>query len=175
MSVVGKTHESGHLPTRRNRPGLAPLWPLGIQMVVCAVVSSRLGVFGSIGGTPETGACFVRSTGAVQQVLCSRCRGRNRRSAPVAQWIEQRFPKPQVAGSSPAGGANVAERESSRLGPPGPMGSWSLTIKLGFLVVVGNRSLPAMPQGSDPLAGRTYRECLWPRLLASKQWGDHGR
>ena len=27
--------------------------------------------------------------------------------APVAQWIEQRFPKPQVAGSSPAGGADI--------------------------------------------------------------------
>jgi hypothetical protein len=25
--------------------------------------------------------------------------------APVAQWIERRFPKPCVAGSSPAGGA----------------------------------------------------------------------
>jgi hypothetical protein len=50
--------------------------------------------------------CFVRGTGAVQRVLCSRCRVRNRRSAPVAQWIEQRFPKPQVAGSSPAGGAS---------------------------------------------------------------------
>jgi hypothetical protein len=27
------------------------------------------------------------------------------RLASVAQWIEQRFPKPQVAGSIPAGGA----------------------------------------------------------------------
>ncbi len=29
----------------------------------------------------------------------------NHTSAPVAQGIEQRFPKPRVAGSSPAGGA----------------------------------------------------------------------
>ena len=28
--------------------------------------------------------------------------------ASVAQWIEQRFPKPQVAGSIPAEGARVA-------------------------------------------------------------------
>jgi hypothetical protein len=51
--------------------------------------------------------CFVRGMGAVQRVLCGRCREQNRRSAPVAQWIEQRFPKPQVARSSRAGSANV--------------------------------------------------------------------
>ena len=36
--------------------------------------------------------------------------------APVAQWIERRFPKPQVAGSIPAGGAKTM-KSSARLTP----------------------------------------------------------
>src|SRR4051794_11885271 len=31
--------------------------------------------------------------------------------APVAQWIEHRFPKPRVAGSNPAGGIEVMARD----------------------------------------------------------------
>jgi len=80
--------------------------------VVGVGVSSWCGVLGSIGGTPETGACSVRGMGAVQRVLCGQCRVRNRRSAPVAQWIEQRFPKPQVASSSLAGSTNVCGQKT---------------------------------------------------------------
>jgi hypothetical protein len=42
------------------------------------------------------------------RACCSRCDGK----APVAQGIEHRFPKPGVAGSNPAGGANAS---------PGPL------------------------------------------------------
>ncbi len=48
--------------------------------------------------------------------------------APVAQWIEQRFPKPRVGGSSPSRGAtivpgkSVAGRSYSLSGRPGSPG-----------------------------------------------------
>ena len=44
--------------------------------------------------------------------------------APVAQWIEQRFPKPQVAGSSPAGGAAAVREIVHVLRRSCPMSWW---------------------------------------------------
>jgi hypothetical protein len=44
--------------------------------------------------------------GSVEVRSCRRSRPRQLPPALVAQWIEQRFPKPRVAGSIPAGGTN---------------------------------------------------------------------
>ena len=46
-------------------------------------------------------------------------------SAPVAQGIERRFPKPCVAGSNPAGGANVFAGEGAWVKGRGFSDFWS--------------------------------------------------
>ncbi len=73
-------------------------------------------------------------------------------SAPVAQGIEQRFPKPRVAGSNPAGGA--WEISSMFFGGrlrfwvtllillllliPAGMGQWDIVIAIIVGLIVGN-------------------------------------
>ena len=49
---------------------------------------------------------------------------RTKRTAPVAQWIEQRLPKPKVAGPTPAGGAvsrGDCNRRSLQSSPKRPL------------------------------------------------------
>ena len=60
-----------------------------------------------------------RSEGAVRKAKC----GHLKRRAPVAQRIERRFPKPCVAGSSPAGGADQSsDAQGGRALKSGPNG-----------------------------------------------------
>gem|GEM_PF-2119334 len=63
--------------------------------------------------------------------------------ASVAQWIEQRFPKPQAAGSIPAGGASCATLLETTFGSrPGfrrvsERGLWLTQSRGGDVVLLG--------------------------------------
>jgi hypothetical protein len=56
------------------------------------------------------------------EVFCPRARPRPSALALVAQWIEQRFPKPCVAGSTPAGGTRETTFASGTDGHRGHIG-----------------------------------------------------
>ena len=97
-----------------------------------------------------------------------------RLDAPVAQWIEQRFPKPKVAGPIPAGGALVFKRISR-------LASLSLAHADGWYADLGSGrvfrfdSLRKVRQALREIRASIEREPVLARLRGSSDREDRAR